>query len=297
MTYAGLPSLGQLPQLLWAGCTSGLVVGLLACLLVLMFRVSRVINLAVGGIYVTGALIVAAGPARGFGHIALAIFGTAAAGATLGLLQEKFILRRLANAEIFIQLVSTIGLATILEGVVVVASGRAPLGPGPLIGSTWAVGKTWRVSGTDLLIVGISLVVALLSEAWLRRTATGRVLAATTEDAEAATMLGINVIRFRLVIYSVLGALGALAGGVMTSTSQPSYSSVLPLALDALIAAYLFGRGLSPAGALAGGLVVGLVQVTGARIFSSTVSSLLVAALLVLVLTTTGRRAIAIQGR
>jgi len=129
------------------------------------------------------------------------------------------------------------------------------------------------------------VLVALLSTL-LRRTRLGRALRAIAENPDAATLMGIEVNRIVPVVFVVTGALAALAGILYVA----SYRTVSPyigdsVATDAIAGMVIGGLG-NVWGAIAGGLLVGMLKVLaiswfGAEIEKIPVWGLLLAVLLV----------------
>jgi branched-chain amino acid transport system permease protein len=146
-----------------------------------------------------------------------------------------------------------------------------------------------RIAG---LIVGVpqlaSLVLAFvlvwLLSALLVRTRTGRALRAIAENPDAATLMGIEVNRIVPVVFVIAGALAALAGILYAA----SYRTVSPyigdgVAADAIAGMVLGGLG-NVWGAIAGGLLVGMVKVLAISTFGAEVEKIPVWGLLLAIL-------------
>ena len=147
----------------------------------------------------------------------------------------------------------------------------------------------FRVGG---LIVGmphlISLCLAVVLVAllhWLlNRTRIGRALRAIAENPDASTLMGVEVQRIVPVVFVIAGALSASAGILYAA----SYGTVTPfmgdaIATDAIAGMVLGGLG-NIWGAIAGGLLVGLVKVLAISAFGAEIEKIPVWGLLLVIL-------------
>jgi branched-chain amino acid transport system permease protein len=91
------------------------------------------------------------------------------------------------------------------------------------------------------------------------RTRTGRALRACSQNREAAQLLGVPVSRMMLVAFALSAALGAVAGILVTPTQYTAYNVGTPFGINGFIAAIIGGFGRA-GGALAGGLLLGVLQ-------------------------------------
>lgn len=120
----------------------------------------------------------------------------------------------------------------------------------------------------SLVVMCGTLAAAVAFWLLLRKTLVGKGIIATSTDAMAATLVGINVqfiIRFSFVISAMMGA---ISGILITPIAVASYDMGILLALKGFAAAMLGGMG-NPAGALVGGLLVGLSEALSAGYLSS----------------------------
>lgn len=132
------------------------------------------------------------------------------------------------------------------------------------------------------LCLAIGLV-ALLTTI-LKRTRLGRALRAIAENPNASTLMGVEVQRIVPVVFVIAGALSALAGILYAA----SYGTVTPfmgeaIATDAIAGMVLGGLG-NIWGAIAGGLLVGLVKVLAISTFGAEIEKIPVWGLLLLIL-------------
>jgi len=239
---------------------------------------------------VTWALAAPAGRAFGSGPgwIAAAAAGIAAALAA-SLLIERFTYRYMRvrhgdATEHALPLVSSLGFLIIFEHLTVALWGSDPhrvelplrdtdLHFGPLV-----------VGGPHLASLLLALALAALIGAVLERTRLGRALRAIAENPDAATLMGVEVQRIVPVVFAAAGALAALAGILYAA----SYGTVSPymgdtIATDAIAGMVIGGLG-SVWGAVAGGLLIGMLKVMAISLFGAEIEKIPVWGLLLLVL-------------
>ena len=168
----------------------------------------------------------------------------------------------------FTLIIITIGASLVLRGAASVAfdkqfhslrgfSGEQPV----LVFGARVLPQTFWVLG------GTALVVTVLA-AFFTRTRFGRAVLATEANRIAAQIVGINTSRVVAFSFAASAAIGAVAGLLVTPITLTSYDAGTALALKGFAAAVLGGMG-SPVGAVAGGLLLGMLEALGAAYISS----------------------------
>jgi branched-chain amino acid transport system permease protein len=186
---------------------------LIALGLSLIFSIGGVVNLAHGAFYAFGAYVaVALTEHIGFGP---AIVISPVAVALLGLLFERFILRRFYTADPILGLLVTFGLAMIAEQLLRIIFGAAPLSqsmPQSLKGAVF-IGD-FLFSRYRLMLLGI--VAAVLVGVWLllQKTAFGRVVRAGIQRPDMVAALGIRLGPYLTAIVMLGVGMAALAGAL-----------------------------------------------------------------------------------
>ncbi len=136
------------------------------------------------------------------------------------------------------------------------------------------------VRGAALLI---AFVVAALLHALLTRTRLGTAIRATASDQEAARLMGIPIARVYAVTFGIAAASAGIAGGLI-SLSFPIFPAMGPgYTLVAFVVCVLGGLG-SVAGALLGGLTLGLLQTYAAAWLGPNYNNIVAFSVLILVL-------------
>jgi branched-chain amino acid transport system permease protein len=196
---------------------NGLVLGgyylLIALGLSLIFSVGGVVNLAHGAFYALGAyLAVTITRTLGFGA---GVVLSPIAVALLGILFERFILRRFYAADPILSLLVTFGLAMIAEQLIRIVWGSAPLSATmpPAFKGSIILGD-FLFSRYRLFLLGV--VVAVLIGVWLllQKTSFGRVVRAGIQRPDMVAALGIKLQPYMTAIVMLGVGMAAMAGAL-----------------------------------------------------------------------------------
>ncbi len=249
-------------QIAFNGLVQGMVYGLLAMTIVLIYRSSKVINFAVGAMGLIGSgLLVLLNVRFGVPYwVSLAI--ALAAGLFYGVVIELAVVRRLFQAPRVILLVATIGISQLSQAILIAypeIKGRAPY-PLPVDG-LWEIGDL-RIKSSQLTVVIVTPLIAIALGWFLNRTLIGRVIRASATNPDLARLRGVNPKKVSTVVWGIAGGVGTvsmmLVGGVDGSAANLSHLGPTTL-LRALVAA-LIARFTSFRMALLIGVVIGLAE-------------------------------------
>lgn len=261
---SGLP-LGVVLQ----GIVLGSLTGLSALGLVLVYRSSRIINFAQAALGSAAAfLAVQLFLVRGWNYYVALAMGLVVA-AFIGALCDRLVVQRLFWAPRLILTVATIGLAQILAGVQlavpkIVGGGG---GFGGLQGSFRTpldVKFTFEglvFTGAHVMVLILVPVVLLVFGVFLRRSALGVGIRATSSNAERAMLLGVPVRRLSTLVWALAGTLSALAAMLSAPlVGQGGDIAGGPSLLLPALAAAVIARMESLPGAVFAGIGVGIFQ-------------------------------------
>ncbi|MFI4998700.1 MAG: ABC transporter permease [Reyranellales bacterium] len=267
---------------------NGLIIGniyaLLAVGLALIFGVSRLINFAHGSVYVVGAYTGFLVVTQLGTPLPLTILIAVAVGALLGLAIERFGLRPLQGYAHIAPLLATIGLSFVLDQLVQLFFSPDPRAlPSQLPDIRFQIGSG-TIGPLDLLIAACGLASASLLFVFLRYTRLGWAVRATAQDRDAAQQMGVDVNAVNRIVFAIASGLGALSGllvGMYYNYIDPSMS--FQATLKGVVAQVVGGVGNVP-GAIAGSLLLGLVESYGIALFGTSYRNLFAFVLLVAVL-------------
>jgi branched-chain amino acid transport system permease protein len=239
------------------GVFSGAAYALLAVGFVLIFRGTRVFNVAHGeigavGLYVAWALL---------GHmpvIPASLVGVAVAAGT-GVAMERGLVRRLSGRGPLAALACTLGAGLTLAYAesliwgINIKTFPSPFGAAhiSILGAT--------VTSARIGALGIAAALAAGLGWFLKRTRFGLEVSAATSDQELASLSGMHVARTRMFVWGIGGALSGVAAILIASVETFHPLSVTLVMVRAMAAALLGGLD-SITGAFAGGIAVGVVE-------------------------------------
>ena len=260
-------------QQLINGLVLGSIYALVALGYTMVYGILELINFAHGEVTMIGAMVAltAIGVFMGlapdlpglmivFGGVLVAI--PACMALAFGI--EKIAYRPLRKAPRLAPLITAIGVSIILQNLAMLVWGRQyvsfpailPRGQHEILGATI----------TDLQIFIVVLSLSIMAGLWLlvERTRLGRAMRATAQSKEVAELMGVNVDRVISATFIIGAAIAAIAG-VMVSAyyGLAHYYMGFMLGLKAFSAAVLGGIG-NIAGAMLGGLLLGVIEALGA---------------------------------
>jgi branched-chain amino acid transport system permease protein len=245
-------------QFTLSGVSFGMIYAAVALSLVLIWRGTRLLNYAQGGMamitaYVAIEVVYRTGSYWAGFAVALA------AGAVLGALCQVTIIRPTLNKPPLNGVIVTIGLLTLLEGLAgVFFGGQFRSFPTAFSVRGLRIGGTpLGVSRYDIFVAASVLVATLALAVTFRYTSAGLRMRAAAFNATIARLSGIRVARVLTVGWALAGLLGALAG-VLVSPSTFLYPNSMDTIFVFGFTAAVIGGLDSPVGAVTGGLLLGL---------------------------------------
>ena len=248
----------ELPQLLISGISQGCVYGLIALGFVLIYKATEMVNFAQGDLMMLGAFLAytfidLAGLPFGWGLLC-----AAAAMAALGVVLERVVLRPMIGEPPFAVLMITIGLGFVLRAAAGAIWGNEPRSiTSPLAGGVVRFGDV-AIGHENLAIIGGTVLLCLLLFGFFRFTRLGLAMQAASQNQLAAYYCGIPVKRVFAVVWALSAAIAATAGVLVAPITlvDPMMGFV---GIKAFAAAIVGGFG-SLQGAMAGGLLIGIVE-------------------------------------
>ncbi len=274
------------------GIAVGCGFALLASGLIIIYRVTRVVNLAQGTFCVvaafTAATLLGSGLPHGVAEI-LAIAAAAAFGFSTGVVA---ITRRGTSPEA--SLIVTLGIGILGYAFEILLWGDQPRSFPGVAGSLEVFGHEFPRQYAVVIVV--TLAVFALLEGFFERTYWGKALTACASNPYAARLVGIRIVRMGLVAFTLGGALGGVAGVLLTPLSPMSYDSDLILFVNGFASAILAGL-RRPVLALAGGLVLGVAEALVAGYAKASYQSALALLLTLAILVVQGARRPALEER
>jgi len=221
-----------------------------------MYSTSKVLSVTTGHLFMVSGIVGAYLIGDLKWHWFFGLLGAVATSTVFGLITEFVAIRRvLARSDEHLWLLSTLALATIVQQGFGLWWGTEPRPFPRLIPQDFSDGawdqRFWLPIGAVMLIV-----IAL--EFFYRRTLFGKIFMAVSEDPFAARARGVATDRIRALSFAIAGLLGGFVGFAAAQLTYAYFSLGLSLTLYGFIALAAGGMG-SNMGALAGGVLLGLL--------------------------------------
>jgi branched-chain amino acid transport system permease protein len=245
-------------QFTLSGIVFGMVYAAIALSLVLIWRGTRLLNFAQGGMAMFTTFI-AIEVIYKTGNYWAGFVVALAAGAALGALAEVLVIRPTIGKPELNAVIVTIGLLVALEGLAgIIYGGQYRAFPAAFSITGLKAGQTpLGISRFDVFVAAAVLAATLILALAFRYTTAGLRMRAAAFNATVARLSGIRVARVLTVGWALAGLLGALAG-VLVSPSTFLYPDSMDSIFVFGFTAAVIGGLDSPAGAVAGGVILGV---------------------------------------
>ena len=254
------------------GLTNGAVYGLVAIGYTLVYGILQLINFAHGDVFALSGMVAFTvlfsvfkiGPNPSTLVIVGGIVGTLLITMTMfagiNVLVELVGYRRLRSAPRLAPLITAVGMSFIIQNIGLAVYGvefrsGSELVPHTNVFNVLGVSYQWH----KLMVLMVTIPVLVALTWFVTHTRQGKAMRATSQDREAAAVMGINVNRTISITFALAGALAAVAGLLYMVQFNVRYDTGFELGLIAFTSAVLGGIGNLP-GAVLGALVIGFIQ-------------------------------------
>jgi branched-chain amino acid transport system permease protein len=260
------------------GLTVGMIYALVALGYTMVYGVLKFINFAHGEVFTIGGYVAAftlfalkagdgmSAPAFA-GALVLALLAAVLVPMIIGFLIERIAYRPLRGRSRIIPLLSAIGVSIIMQQLIIIVFGPKPITmPAMAVSSaSFSIGGI-RIRILALVIIAVSALLMLGLTYLVRSTRIGKAMRATSQDMEAAEMMGIDTnktIAFTFVVGSALAGIGGFL--VVMYYGSLKYDAGFLYGLKAFTSAVLGGIGNIP-GAVVGAIVLGMTETYGVSV-------------------------------
>jgi len=261
---------------------NGLVLGSIYALIALgytmVYGIMGLINFAHGEVVMIGAmvtvtvikLLVAAGVTwPGPVLVTVGLLVSVPACMLLGYVIERVAYRPLRGAQRLAPLITAIGLSIVLQQVAILIWGRNYIPFPPSLNHDVVTIFGASITKLQITIIAMCLLIMVGLLIMVEKTKLGRAMRATSQNPAVAGLMGVNVNSIISATFVIGSGLGAVAGVmVATNYDQAHYYMGYMIGMKAFTAAVLGGIG-NLGGAVAGGLVLGVIESLGAGYIGS----------------------------
>ncbi len=258
----------QLLQYLITGLTVGSVYAMVAVGFNIIYNVTEIINFAQGEFVMLGGLIMV------FFHVAMGLSLILAFPATVilvtlvGMLLDRLAIRPIRRPSVITMIIATIAASILIKGAAMFIWGKDPYDLPAFSGRNPITFLGAVIQPQYLWVIGFLVFVVIALSIFFDRTIIGKAMSACADNADAASLVGINVKQMILLSFALSAGIGAVAGITMTPISLMEYDRGVMLAIKGFGAAILGGLGSFP-GAILGGLIIGSIESFGAGLIHS----------------------------
>jgi branched-chain amino acid transport system permease protein len=280
------------------GLALGMMYALLALGFTMVYGIIELINFSHFSVFMTGTFIgIIVLDVMGITAVSKSVTGlplvgtliilfvaTMAMTGLLGVLIERLCLRPVRHVSGTAPMITTIGVAFILINIMLLWWGpQAQRFPQLLPNWRWQIGQA-EITFKLIVLCVTGLILMLALNFLVKRTALGKAMRATAQDADAARMMGVDVDRVIVLTFflgSALAGAGSLFFGLYYGFT--GYYIGYTTGLRAFTSAVLGGIGNIP-GAVAGGLIIGLVQSLGGQVLGVKWTDVIIFSILIVVM-------------
>ncbi len=263
-----MASPSDLLQYAISGATLGSTYGLAGLGFTVIFNTTEIINLAQGEFVMLGGMLAVF--AIRWGGLPLAVAVPLAIGLTtlVGVAVDRLTIRPVRGRSVIVLVIITIGVSIVLRGATMLLFGKDTY---PLPG--FSGGEPLTVLGASFLpqnlwVGGITLCTLVAMKLYFDRTISGKAMLACACDRKAASLMGIDVDSMVTLSFAFSALVGALGGAILAPITLTSYDVGILLGLKGFAACILGGLG-NPFGAVAGGVILGVLESLSAGLISS----------------------------
>jgi branched-subunit amino acid ABC-type transport system permease component len=258
-------------QLVIAGLVTGSIYAVFAVCVSVWYRVSNILNLAVGDFAMLGALGVDDLVRVRNWPLPAAIATTLVVVAVFGYLYDRVVLNlaqggglaqdgRRAQAGIVITFFFTFALSFFIDGVAKILFGTdVHAAPALWSGRSLSLLSGLRVERAGVLVLACAVICGSMFWLYIRYTLGGKAMEASGENALGARIVGIDTRRYRRIIFTGTAVLAAVFGIIESPITGFTYLSGATISLTGFIAA-AYGGFRQPGRALVAGLVIGITE-------------------------------------
>lgn len=288
---------GIIGQQLVNGLTLGGMYALLALGYTLVYGILLMINFAHAEMFMFGAYVglftlqglsrieffTSSGPALLILYLLSFLIAMVTTG-ILGVIIERFAYRPLRNAPRLAPLISAIGVSLFLQNAVLLwVSSRSIPFPALFTIRSFNIGGA-NISSMQILIIVTTILLMLVLDTFVSRTRLGKAMRATSQNKDAAGLMGVNINRVIALTFFIGPALGAAAGmfsGMYYGSIK--YNMGFIPGIKSFTAAVIGGIG-NLRGAMLGGFLLGLLESLSAAFISTGYKDVIAFVILIIVL-------------
>ena len=269
----------QIVQYAISGITSGSIYAVIGICWSLVYLITKVLNFTTGEFVMLGGMLTWGFRGAGLGLVPSILFAIACT-VLISMILERIAIRPVRFPSEMTYMMITIAAASVIKGVVLLGWGSETRTIPAFFGTEVIHLFGATMTSQILCVLGLLVMVTLGLSLFLNRTLFGKALRASAINVTGASLMGIDISRFRFFCFGLAGGLGALTGIVITPITFTGYEVGMLTGLKGLVAAIV--GGWTMIGTMMAALILGLLEGFGAGFISAGLKD--VFALLVMIL-------------
>ncbi|HNQ17821.1 MAG TPA: branched-chain amino acid ABC transporter permease [Smithellaceae bacterium] len=273
----------QLTQYVLSGLSNGAIYALIGFGFAIIHNATGIINFAQGEFVMLGGMLTVFFLVFcGFPFLP-AIVSSILIATVAGITFERLAIRPLKDAKPIRLIIITIGASIFIRGAAMLIWGKdthalpAFSGNEPL----YIAGAT--IMPQHLWIFGITILVIIFSRLFFNHSIIGKAMRACAYNAQAASLVGIDVKIMVMLSFAISAAIGSLAGIIIAPLTMTSFDVGIMLGIKGFCAVIIGGMS-SGLGTVLGGLLLGLLEALGAGFISASYKDAIAFIVLLLIL-------------
>jgi len=269
----------QIIQYAISGITSGSIYAVIGICWSLVYLITKVLNFTTGEFVMLGGMLTWGFRGTGLGLVPSVLFAITCT-VLISMILERIAIRPVRFPSEMTYMMITIAAASVIKGVVLLGWGSETRTIPAFFGTE--VIHLFGATMTSQIpcVLGLLVIITLGLSVFLNRTLFGKALRASAINVTGASLMGIDINRFRLFCFGLAGGLGAITGIVITPITFTGYEVGMLTGLKGLVAAIVGGWTMT--GTMVAALILGLLEGFGAGFISAGLKD--VFALLVMIL-------------
>jgi len=258
--------MNELFQLILSGITVGFIYALVGMGFTVIYNSSGIVNFSQGEFVMAGGMsavfLLKAGMPFWLAFL-LSIFITAILGIVLWKLIDLS-----KERSVISMIILTLGYSIALRGLAEVVFDKElhtlPSFVGDGAFDIWGATLTYQA----LLVMVVSIIIVLFLYLFFKKTKTGKAMVATSDNVDSAKLMGIDIRKILMLNFTISAVIASIGGLLLAPITSTNYEIGIMLGLKGFSAAVIGGLS-QPFGAVAGGLVLGILESLVAGYISS----------------------------
>lgn len=256
----------QIIQYTISGITSGSIYAVIGICWSLVYLITKVLNFTTGEFVMLGGMLTWGFRGAGFSLVPSILFAVACT-ILISMILERITIRPVRYPSEMTYMMITIAAASVIKGVVLLAWGSETRRIESFFGTEVIHLFGATITSQALCVFGLLVIVTIGLSLFLNRTLFGKALRASAVNLTGASLMGIDISRFRLFCFGLAGGLGAITGIVITPITFTGYEVGILTGLKGLVAAIVGGWTMT--GTMVAAVVLGLLEGFGAGFISA----------------------------